>query len=88
MLCGIVNYAIMRILSQNKYAHYIHCAVGRPAEGCAAYTWSYCMCDRSTSKRSVCLAEWYDSLSLERARENYAADVYGLLVSIFSVHHL
>ena len=38
--------------------------------------------DRSASKRSVCLAEQYNSLSLERAREKYAADIYGLLVSI------
>ena len=28
------------------------------------------------------------SLSLERAREKYATDIYGLLVSIFSVNHL
>ena len=39
-------------------------------------------------KRSVCLAERYNSLSLERAREKYAADIYGLLVSIFSINDL
>ncbi|MCG8622362.1 MAG: hypothetical protein MJE68_10260 [Proteobacteria bacterium] len=54
----------------------------------AAYTWSYCTRDCSVSKCSVYLAERYNSLSLERAREKYAADIYGLLVSIFSVDHL
>ena len=43
--------------------------------------------DRSASKRSVCLAERYNSLNLERAREKYAADIYGPLVSIFSINH-
>ena len=54
------------------------------AKAHTAYTQSYCTCDRSASKRSVCLAEWYNSLSLERAREKYAADIYGLL-GVFSV---
>ena len=45
-------------------------------------------CDRSTSKRSVCLAEQYNNLSLEGAREKYAADIHGLLMSIFSIDHL
>ena len=65
--------------------HYIHCAIGQPAEVRTAYTWSYCTHDQSASKRSVCLAERYNSLSLERAREKYASDIYGLLVSIFSL---
>ena len=77
---ALVRYAIMRTKrnrtikkSQNNNAH---------------YTWSYCKRDRSASKRSVCLAEHYSSLSLERAREKYAADIYGLPVSIFSINHL
>ena len=43
--------------------------------------------DRFASKHSVCLVEWYNSLSLEGAREQYAADIHGLLMSIFSVSH-
>ena len=55
--------------------HYIHCAIGRPAQACAAYTWSYDIARAidllyASIKRSVCLAERYNSLRLERAREN------------------
>ena len=91
MLCGTFCYAIMQILSksQNKHTHYIHCAIGRPAEACAAYT-SYCMRYAIDLLISAlfCLADQYNSLSLERAREKYASDTYGLLVNIFSVNHL
>ena len=48
------------------------------------YTW--CMpvnIDQSASKRSVCLAEQYNSLSLERAREKYAANIHRLLMSLY-----
>ena len=40
------------------------------------------MHNRSASKHSVCLAERYNNLSLERAREKYAADIHGLLTSL------
>ena len=92
MLCGIFCYAIMQFYQNHTIknhkinVHSIYCVlIGWPAEVRAAYTWSYYTRDRSASKRSVCLAERY---SLERAREKYAADIYGLLVSIFSVSHL
>ena len=65
-----------------------NCAIGQPAEAHAVYTWSYCTCDQSASKHSVCLAERYNILSLERARGKYAADIYGLLVCIFRVNNL
>ena len=46
--------------------------------------------DQSASKRLVCLAERRNSLSLERAGKKYmyAADIHGLLMSIFSINHL
>ena len=49
---GLVCYAVFLVMrlykfyrnrtikkSQNKYAHYIHCVIGRPAEAHAAYMW-------------------------------------------------
>ena len=97
---GLVCYAVFLVMQLSEFyrnctiknrkinVHYIHFAIGWLAEARAMYTWSYCMRNQSASKRSVCLAEWYNSLSLERAREKYAANIYGLLVSIFSVNHL
>ena len=97
---GLVCYVVFLVMRLCKFyqnhtiknhkinVHSIYCVIGWPAEVRAAYTWSYCTRDRSASKRSVCLAERYNSLSLERAREKYATDIYGLLVSIFSVNHL
>ena len=98
---GLVCYVVFFVMRLCKFyqnhtiknhkinVHSIYCVlIGWPAEVCAAYTWSYYTRDRSASKRSVCLVERYNSLSLERAREKYTADIYGLLVSIFSVNHL
>ena len=90
MLCGIFSCVIMRILSKshrkiNMCITYIHCAIGRPVEAHTAHTWSYCTHDRSASKRSVCLAEWYNSLVW---KEPERSNIYRLLVSIFSVNHL
>ena len=87
LLCDYANF--IKITQYKINVHSIYCVlIGWPAEVCAAYTWSYYTRNRSASKRSVCLAERYNSLSLERAREKYTADIYGLLVSIFSVNHL
>ena len=63
-------------------------AAGQGARHVQVVNANHIACNRSASKRSVCLAEQYNSLSLERAREMYAANVYGLLVSIISINHL
>ena len=73
---GLVCYVVFFVLRLCKFyqnhtiknhkinVHSIYCVlIGWPAEVRAAYTWSYYTRDRSASKRSVCLAERYNSLS-------------------------
>ena len=71
---------------------YIHTlrnrAAGQGARRIRVVNANHIASDQSACKHSVYLAEGYNNLSLERAREKYmyTADIYGLLVSVNHLH--
>ena len=82
---GLAYYVVPLVMQLCKFYH------NRTIKNCKinmCITYIAQQDGRSASKCSVCLVERYNSLSLERARDKYAANIYGLLVSIFCINHL